>query len=315
MTSPLTHARPHRRLAAVSVVLLALVGSALAGCGGDDDSSSADDSGVTTTSAATDEGTTDDTAPGDGDGDADAAGTETLEILVTNDDGYDADGIDAVAEALAALEGAEVVVVAPLEQQSGRGGTFTDGPVASAEAETASGRPVTTVDGFPADAVRVALEEMGLEPDLVVSGINEGQNVGPLVDVSGTVGAARAGAAGGVPSLAVSSGLPIPSDYDAAIPFVVDWVEESLDALLAEEAPVEVASINVPTCTAGEIRGLAEVDPGTSGNPLDPQDCTSTLEDPVDDLQAFVNGFATLSVVPDEPDTPPEAVDPDAVEE
>ncbi len=170
MMSPRTPIRRRRCLAAVPVALLALVGATLAGCGGDDDSSSPDDSGVTTASTATDEGDTDDTAPGDGDADADAGGTETLEILVTNDDGYDADGIDAVAEALAALEGVEVVVVAPREQQSGRGGTFTNGPVASAEAETASGRPVTTVDGFPADAVRVALEEMGLEPDLVVSG-------------------------------------------------------------------------------------------------------------------------------------------------
>ncbi len=138
----------------------------------------------------------------------------------------------------------------------------------------------------------------------MVSGINEGQNVGQLVDVSGTVGAARAGVAGGVPSLAVSSGTET-YDYAAAVPIVLDWIEERRDDLLAGEAPLEVASINVPSCTEGEVRGVVEVPVATAGEFLDPQDCTSTLEDPADDTEAFLNGFASLTIVPDEPDTPP----------
>ena len=62
--------------------------------------------------------------------------------------------------------------------------------------QTASGYEARAVEGFPADTIRVAFDELGLTPDLVVSGINEGQNLGPVVDLSGTVGAARAAVRG-----------------------------------------------------------------------------------------------------------------------
>lgn len=287
-----------RLLAAIVALLLALGATA---CSDDDDSG--DDGGGTTTEAAeSDEGD-----EGDEDGEDGGGEGETLEILVSNDDGYAAEGIDALVEGLTGLEDVEVTVVAPLDQRSGSGGTFTDGEVATSEVETASGYPATAVDGFPADSVRVALEEMDLDPDVLITGINEGQNIGQLVDVSGTVGAARAGVARDVPALAVSSGLE-GHDYEAAVPLVLDWVEENRDALLAGDAPVEVTNLNVPSCSAGEVRGLVEVPVATAGDFLDPQDCTSTVEDPSDDTEAFINGFAALSVVPDEPDTPPTPV-------
>ena len=160
------------------------------------------------------------------------------------------------------------------------------------------------VDGYPADAVRVALEDLDVEPDLVVSGINAGQNLGPVVDVSGTVGAARAAVAAGIPALAVSSGT---EDFDVrgGDALHLDWVEEHRAALADGEAPVEVTSINVPSCTEGEVRDLVEVPVGTDGSQaIQAQDCTSTLEDPADDLEAFNNGFATLTVLPDDPATP-----------
>lgn len=234
------------------------------------------------------------------------AEAEPLQILVTNDDGYDAEGIDAVVEALSGLEGVEIDVVAPLEQQSGTGGTFTDGPVETSEVQTLSGVDAVAVDGYPSDSVRVAIDEMGLEPDLVVSGINEGQNLGPVVDVSGTIGAGRAAVARGIPALAVSSGTS-GFDYASAAEIVIEWVEENRDAVAAGDAAVEVTSVNVPSCDAGEVRGLLEVPVATGGNPLAAQDCTSTLEDPADDVEAFTNGFATLTVVPDEPAVPPTA--------
>ena len=114
-----------------------------------------------------------------------------LQILVTNDDGVAAEGIDVVVEALRSIENVKVTVVAPADQRSGTGGQTTEGELEVTDTELASGYPAKAVDGFPADTVRVAIDEMGLEPDVVVSGINEGQNLGPLVDVSGTVGAAR----------------------------------------------------------------------------------------------------------------------------
>lgn len=289
-----------RRPLVGAVALLALLSGAVA-CGDDD----GDDAGAATTEAATESSADDASDPAAAaDAPTSEGDDEVLSVVVTNDDGYDAEGIDAVVEALEAEGDIEITVVAPLEQQSGQGGTYTEGPLETQEEQTASGTDVIAVDGFPADAVRVALEELDLTPDLLVSGINEGQNLGPVVDISGTVGAARAAVAAGVPGLALSSGTE-GFDYEAGVPFMLDWIEENREALIAGDAPVEVVSINTPSCTEGEIRGLAEVPVGTDGRQaLSAQDCTSTLEDPPDDTTAFNNGFATLTVLSDDPETP-----------
>lgn len=237
------------------------------------------------------------------------AATEPLDILVTNDDSYSAAGIDVLVQALVDT-GATVTVVAPLEQQSGQGGTFTEGAVESQQEETTSGYPALAVDGFPADSVRVAIDEMEMTPDLVVSGINEGQNTGALVDVSGTIGAARAAVARGVPALALSAGAAaeggsFETGYALGAELAVAWVEEHAAALLAGDAPVEVTSINVPSCGDGQAKELVEVPVSTEAN-LDPADCSSTVEDPADDVTALAAGYPTLTVVPDEPVTPPQ---------
>jgi len=263
--------------------VVALAVALAAGCGDDDDE------GATPQSGERESTTT--TAP-----------AEPLEILVTNDDGVAAEGIDVLVTALTAVEGVEVTVVAPATQQSGTGGSTTEGPLTTNEATTASGYEARAVEGFPADTIRVAFDELGLTPDLVVSGINEGQNLGPVVDLSGTVGAARAGVRKGVPALAVSQGIGQDLDYDVAAGLVVDWLEENLDALRAGEVPTDtVANLNVPTCDTGELRGQLEVASATAGNPLAPSDCTSTAEGFTDDVTAFANGFAALTEVAVEP--------------
>ncbi len=127
-----------------------------------------------------------------------------LDILVSNDDGWDAPGIVAVADALKAA-GHHVTVVAPLTQQSGMGVKITLGEFAVVEQ-----RPgVWSVDGSPADAVSFALNHLlaGKRPDLVVSGSNLGQNLGSNVVSSGTVGAAVMAVFNDVPAIAVSTGL------------------------------------------------------------------------------------------------------------
>lgn len=297
-----TSARPHlagRAGAALAAVLLLL--GAAAACGSDDDASDPGESGTTATTETTEAAGESTTTAADDQADEEAG---ELSILVTNDDGYDSEGIDAVVTALQGLDGVTLDVVAPLEQQSGQGGTYTEGPLETQEEETAGGTEATAVDGYPADAVRVALEDLDLQPDLVVSGINEGQNLGPVVDVSGTVGATRAAVAAGVPGLALSSGTAT-FDYEAGVEVMLDWIEENRAALATGDAPVEVVSINIPSCTEGEVRGLEEVPVGTDGSQaIVEQDCTSTLEDPADDLEAFNNGFASLSVLPDDPATP-----------
>ena len=131
----------------------------------------------------------------------------TLDILVTNDDGYAAPGIDALVERLRALPGVKLTVVAPATNQSGTSDRTTPGPVSAltaTEVTTASGYAATAVAGFPADSVNYALDVLKLSPDLVVSGSNAGQNLGVVAPISGTVGAARTAVRRGVPGVAVS---------------------------------------------------------------------------------------------------------------
>ena len=290
MLSPMS---PSSRLRAtvVSVAALALV---LGGCGGSDEPVTRD--AITTTTAAastTSMATTSTEAP---------AESEPLQILVTNDDGYAAEGIDALVRGLSTLDGVVVTVVAPLTNQSGTGGKTTEGQLDTSEVELASGHPATAVAGFPADTIRVAIDELDVTPDLVITGINEGQNIGPVVDYSGTVGAARAAVARGVPALATSQGTADVVDYDAAVPLILDWVSGHRAALVDGSAPVEVANLNVPTCSTGDLGDLVEVAPDPDGDleaALGVQDCTESAADTTfdGDVAAFLAGHPTLSIL------------------
>ncbi|HEX6312241.1 MAG TPA: 5'/3'-nucleotidase SurE [Acidimicrobiia bacterium] len=227
---------------------------------------------------------------------------KTLRVLVTNDDGVGAAGIDVMVEALVDLPRVKVTVVAPAENQSGTGDRTSPAgvDVATAEASTAGGYPATAVSGTPADSVIVGLEDVVAKPPhLVVSGINEGQNLGPALDISGTVGAARTAAIAGVPALAASQGLGDDPDNEVAADLAVDWVKAHRKRLVKGTVDAdEFANLNVPTCTTGSVRGLVEVRPEPTGELLPPADCSSTLEDPPTDVVAFENGFATLSEIP-----------------
>lgn len=267
------------------VFAAALAAAALAGCGSSGGSDAASDP---TTKPAADTTTT--------------VAAEPLQILVGNDDGYSAEGIDTLVTALETLDDVEVTVVAPLEQQSGTGGKRTDGDLAVTDVELASGHEAKAVDGYPSDAMRVAIDDLGLKPDLVVTGINQGQNLGGLVDISGTVGAARAAAQRGVPALATSQGTTT-YDYAAAVPFILDWVTENRDDIASGDFPVGVTSMNIPSCTDGEIRGELEPEVAPSvENAITAQDCTSTVAeaDLTTDIEAFNNGFVTVTPVPTE---------------
>lgn len=227
-----------------------------------------------------------------------------IDVLVANDDGYAAEGLDAVVQALRDVEGVRVVVVAPLENQSGTGGQVTDGDVAVTDVQTASGYPAKAVDGFPADAVRVALTDLGVTPDVVITGINAGQNLGPVVNASGTVGAARAAAAEGIPALATSQGVGEGGtfDYEAAVPFVLDWLEQHRERIADGTEPAGVTNLNVPTCATGEVRGLVETETDLKGDgaaSLGLQDCASKVpESEIDgDIEAFLDGYAAIAPV------------------
>ncbi len=151
---------------------------------------------------------------------------EPFLILLTNDDGYDAPGLRALAEALAPL--GEVAVAAPADNQSGTGHSTTARQFIAA-------RPIEVVPGVrgyalaarPATCTRLALEALlPRRPDLVVSGINRGLNLGVVTYYSGTVGAAREVAFLGVPAIAVSMQGDNAADYAATAAFVRGLVEE-----------------------------------------------------------------------------------------
>ena len=239
-----------------------------------------------------------------------------LRVLITNDDGVAAEGIDVIVEALTADPNNEVTVCAPDVNKSGSSDMTDCGTGDATDTTTQSGYPATAVDGCPADAVNYALDpENGLYaadglPHLVISGINEGQNVSQPIATSrsGTVGAAKTAARDhGVPALATSQGSSLgpPSadaeyDFDSGAQAVLAWLAEHRSALLAGSvATSEVDSINTPTCTAGQIRGTREVplDP-VGADAFKPQDCESTLDDPQTDVEAFITGFNALTPVP-----------------
>ncbi|MEZ5244610.1 MAG: 5'/3'-nucleotidase SurE [Acidimicrobiales bacterium] len=230
-----------------------------------------------------------------------ASHTRDLEILVTNDDGIGADGIDELVEALRLVPGVHVTVVAPAVNQSGTGDSTTPGGATAAPGTTASGYPGTAVNGTPGDSVLYALGAMGLAPDLVISGINEGQNMGPIIPLSGTVGAAKWASRGWVPAIATSQGTGTPVDFAAGADATLEVLEQFRLGEIMNDVSV-VTNINIPTCPSGVIRGTVDtvVASSLAGRNYLLQDCTSTLpiENVIDDIDAFNNGFIGITEVP-----------------
>ena len=144
-------------------------------------------------------------------GQAEDSDADMRTILVTNYDGVESEGIQALAAALVPL--GRVVVCAPVGESSAIGNALT---LARPLRHREIGPDVHAVDGTPADCVNVAVAHVlgGALPALVVSGINKGWNVGDDVTYSGTVGGALEGVLMGVPAVAVS--LQRGHDYDFA---------------------------------------------------------------------------------------------------
>jgi 5'-nucleotidase len=163
-----------------------------------------------------------------------------VRILVTNDDGYRSDGIHALARALQDL--GETTIVAPIQEASAIGHALTLRHPLRLEA---IGDRTFAVDGTPTDCVNVAVAHVfkGL-PDLVVSGINKGWNLGDDVTYSGTVAGALEGALLGIPSLAVSL-RQTRGDYDFS--HAARAAAAIADAILRRPLPVRTfLNLNVP---------------------------------------------------------------------
>lgn len=162
-----------------------------------------------------------------------------MRILVSNDDGYFAPGLAALAEALREL--GEVTVVAPERDRSGASNSLTlDRPLSLRQA--ASGYHF--VNGTPTDCVHLAVTGMlDYQPDMVVSGINHGANMGDDTIYSGTVAAATEGFLLGVPSMAVSLVSKGASDFSAAARVACDLARRFMARPFRQ--PV-LLNVNVP---------------------------------------------------------------------
>jgi len=165
-------------------------------------------------------------------------------ILLTNDDGIYAPGLEAIEKQLREL--GEVVVVAPATEQSGVGHSITFlNPLICKEVYDHDRRRGWAVEGSPADSVKIGISEFcPRRPDLVVSGINGGLNAGINVLYSGTVAAAIEGAFFGINSVAVSLEFDEHADFDKAAKMAAGVIEQIVEKT---DNQSQLYNLNIPT--------------------------------------------------------------------
>ena len=172
-----------------------------------------------------------------------------MKILVSNDDGYFAPGITLLAEALRQM--GEVTVVAPERDRSGASNSLTlDRPLTVRRAPNG----YFSVNGTPTDCVHIAVTGLlDFTPDLIVSGVNLGANMGDDTIYSGTVAAAAEGYLLGIPSVAVSLTSKTGEHFDSAIGIALQIVERLRRSPIKE--PV-LLNVNVPDVAPAKLGGI-----------------------------------------------------------
>lgn len=235
-----------------------------------------------------------------------------LNVLLVNDDGWDAEGITTVFDALR-VAGHDVTLVAPSKNQSGASMSTSSGPLEVTQPEP--GSPKYSVRGTPVDAVNVGLFGLlrGKKPDVVVSGVNHGANVGANVNYSGTVGAATAASETDVPAFAVSAdvdGAGV-ADFEDAAAVTVRLVEELVRADSKGVGRGAVINVNIPfrTPERDRPRGVVVADVA-DGSPRtvdyrDAQDGVWVPEfaydprvgSPSDDAARLADGYVTVTAL------------------
>jgi 5'-nucleotidase len=226
-----------------------------------------------------------------------------MHILISNDDGYRAPGLRCLADTLQTV--AQVTVVAPERDRSGASNSLTlDHPIRARQAENG----YTYVEGTPTDCVHLAIT--GLlehEPDMVVSGINSGANLGDDVLYSGTVAAAMEGRFLGLPAIAVSLVSFEPDYFCTAARVVVKLLER----LRCNPIPANtILNVNVPAVPWEHLKGwqvtrlgnrhksepvIRQIDP--RGRPIYWVGPAGSEQDagPGTDFQAVRNGFVSVT--------------------
>jgi len=187
-----------------------------------------------------------------------------MKILLTNDDGIQAIGLHAIRRALLEVPGVELAVIAPDSNRSATARSITTRtPLWVEELELDDGTTAHATDGTPVDCVRfAALGLIGFEPELIVSGINHGFNLGDDITYSGTVAAALEGVVLGIPAIAVSQQADrgrvdfregkgwSAADFEEGARFVARLVEE------IEHVPMPRGTLLNVNCPAGDIAGV-----------------------------------------------------------
>jgi 5'-nucleotidase len=181
---------------------------------------------------------------------------DPLRILITNDDGIMAEGLQSL-ERIARVLSDDVWIVAPEAEQSGASRALTlSHPLRARKLEAQR----FAVDGTPTDCVMLAIQELleGKKPDLVLSGVNRGQNLAEDVTMSGTVAAAIEGMALGVPSIALSQAVGVFHDevtvhYETAEAYAPGVIHRLLELGWPNEA---VINLNFPSRPPSEVTGV-----------------------------------------------------------
>jgi len=172
-----------------------------------------------------------------------------MHILLSNDDGYLAQGLIALAEGLQKF--ADISVVAPDKNRSAASNSLTlEMPLRAHQTDNG----FIKVDGTPTDCVHLAITGLlETEPDMVFAGINHGANLGDDVLYSGTVAAATEGRFLGLPAVAISMVSSDPQHFDTAVKVAGQILQRLLDQPLAKDI---LLNVNVPDLPWSEIKGF-----------------------------------------------------------
>lgn len=178
-------------------------------------------------------------------------------ILLSNDDGYDSLGLEIVEKYFKSL-GSHTTIIAPLKQQSGTSSAITIFGKLRLEKKSEN---LFVVDGSPVDCVKIGLKNiLKSKPELVVSGINKGDNTGQSVFYSGTVGAAFEGARQGIDSVAFS----FFTNCDRTVEFNENALFMMIKEFFENHYIGGFVSVNFPNCDYSNFKGFKKVEISTS---------------------------------------------------
>lgn len=182
-----------------------------------------------------------------------------MHILLTNDDGIHAHGLQALHKAFTDA-GHTVTTVAPATQQSAVGSALSLRSPLRIETVTNQDFTGYAVKGTPVDCVKIGLHTLvhrqGGLPDIVVSGMNAGRNIGVDILYSGTIGAAMEGARQGIASIAISHSNYNPTNIEELLP-CARHLNQLIERLAWKDIPKQrVLSLNYPNLPLGDMRGL-----------------------------------------------------------